>query len=399
MKRRSHGEGSIRERGGDSYSLRYRVGGKRYEKAFHGSLAEARKELRRLLRSGDAGEHVAPNRMTVRAWSDSWLMLMGRETSKTPRRRSRGLVGARTLEGYRDLLERYILPVLGSRPVQQVTVGEIDRLYVNLEQRISATTVRHTHVCLRACLAAAVRKGVLQKNPSDNADVPASEDAEIGQALDQDELKRLLEGFRGSVLYPIIATAAFTGVRLGELLALRWSDLDVATATLKIERAIERTKEFGRRIKPPKTWRGKRTIEIDLALLAMLVAQRESYLRQVAGVADGTAVDLSLVKLPADALMFPSPVEPFSFTRLRNPNGVTRETRERFRKLGFAKLRFHDLRASHGTMLLDRGVPVHTVAARLGHDPAVLLRNYAKRTKKSDSAAAAVIATLSQGIL
>jgi integrase len=57
------------------------------------------------------------------------------------------------------------------------------------------------------------------------------------------------------------------------------------------------------------------------------------------------------------------------------------------------------LRGTHGTVLLDRGVPVHTVAARRGHDPAVLLRNYAKRTRKGDTAAAAVIATLSQGIL
>ena len=72
--------------------------------------------------------------------------------------------------------------------------------------------------------------------------------------------------------------------------------------------------------------------------------------------------------------MFPSPAGPFDFTRLRNPKSVTKETRARFRKLGFDRLRFHDLRASHGTALLDAGVPVHVVAARLGHDPAVLLR-------------------------
>jgi len=62
-------------------------------------------------------------------------------------------------------------------------------------------------------------------------------------------------------------------------------------------------------------------------------------------------------------------------------------------------LRFHDLRGSHETALLDRGVPVHVVAARCGHDPAVLLRNYAKRTKKADTSAAAVIGELTQSIL
>jgi integrase len=68
------------------------------------------------------------------------------------------------------------------------------------------------------------------------------------------------------------------------------------------------------------------------------------------------------------------------------------------RKLGFKGLRFHDLRGSHETALLDAGVPVHTVAASCGHDPATLLRTYAKRTRKADTSAAAVIHNLSRGI-
>ena len=68
-------------------------------------------------------------------------------------------------------------------------------------------------------------------------------------------------------------------------------------------------------------------------------------------------------------------------------------------KLGFPKLRFHDLRGSHETLLLDAAVPVHVVAARCGHDPAVLLRTYAKRTRKADTSAAAIIGKLSKGIL
>jgi integrase len=78
---------------------------------------------------------------------------------------------------------------------------------------------------------------------------------------------------------------------------------------------------------------------------------------------------------------------------------VTRGFVRKAKALGFKGLRFHDLRGSHETALLDRGVPVHVVAARRGHDPAVLLRNYAKRTKKADTSAAAVIGALSQSIL
>jgi integrase len=71
----------------------------------------------------------------------------------------------------------------------------------------------------------------------------------------------------------------------------------------------------------------------------------------------------------------------------------------RTQKLGFHRLRFHDLRGTHETLLLDKGVPIHMVAARCGHDPAVMLRSYAKRTKKADTSAAAIIGTLSRSIL
>ena len=124
------------------------------------------------------------------------------------------------------------------------------------------------------------------------------------------------------------------------------------------------------------------------------------YLRLKAGVPDGAAVDLSLVKLPADTLMFPSPADvEISLTRPRDARAVSRNFRTRARKPGFARFRFHDLRGTHETLLLDAGVPVHVVAARGGQDPAMLLRTYAKRTKKADTSAANVIAGLAKGVL
>jgi integrase len=360
--KRSRGDGGIDPRGESAWRLRYRFNGARHTVTFHGTLSDARKELRRLIRTGDTGEHVAPSRVALNQWAGQWLALLARGEANGKRRR--GLVGARTRQRYSELLKLYVLPALGDRPMQQITATEIDNLYIKLEARLSTGTVRHVYVCLRAALAVAVRKGYLQKNPADDADVPRPEETKVGQALETAELKRLLDGFRGSVLYPVVCTAAFTGVRLGELLALRWSDLDPAAKTLAVQRAIEQTTEYGRRLKEPKSRRGIRAIVIDDALLALLLAEREKYLRLAAGVPDGVQVDLSLVKMPADALMFPSPPmsgEAFDFTRLRNPKSVTKETRKRFRKLGFATMRFHDLRASHGTALLDAGVPVHVV--------------------------------------
>jgi integrase len=119
-------------------------------------------------------------------------------------------------------------------------------------------------------------------------------------------------------------------------------------------------------------------------------------------VSDVAAVDLALVKLPKGALMFPNPPSPgesFSLTKLRNPRNTTKEFVRKATALGFPGLRFHDLRGTHETLLLDQGVPVHVVAARCGHDPAVMLRAYAKRTRKADISAAAVIGKLTKDLL
>lgn len=385
--RHGHGEGTIAARGEGTWRLRYRIDGRRFTVTVHGTKAAAQRELRRLLREGDTGEHVAPDKRTLAQWVAEWLTLL-----------RRGQVTARTAERYGELLATYVLPTLGGERLQGLNVSAIDKLYGKLSDRVSVATVRHVHIALRAALAVATDKGHIRGNPAAKASAPEAIEPDCAQALTTDEMRRLLAGFRGSTLFPIVATAALTGARLGEVLALRWSDLDAAAKTLQIERAVEVTKEFGRRLKEPKTKRGRRKIKIDETLVSILIAERDKYLRAVAGIGSGADVDLSLVRLPADALMFPSPEGEFSFTRLRNPKSVTKETRARFRKLGFARLRFHDLRGSHGTAMLDAGVPVHVVAARLGHAPAVLLQAYARRNTKSDEAAA-IIGELARGVL
>jgi integrase len=322
---------------------------------------------------------------------------------RPPGNKRRREVSQRTVERYAELLRCHVLPVLGPRPLQQLQSIEIDALYVRLAEKISARTAHHVHSVLGACLGAAARTRRLIRNPMlELAKVPSPGEADHGTALDEDQLLALVRGFKGSALYRIVAQAAFTGARRNEILALRWEDLDPAGKTLRIERALEETDALGLRIKGPKTERGKRTITIDDELLALLLAQREQHLRIAAGVPNGVEVDLSLVKLPDGALMFPNPPasgESFSFTKPRNPRNTTKEFVRKATALGFGGLRFHDLRGAHETILLDKGVPVHVVAARCGHDPAVLLRSYAKRTKKADTTAAAVIGALSKGTL
>jgi integrase len=185
-------------------------------------------------------------------------------------------------------------------------------------------------------------------------------------------------------------------MRRNEILALRWSDLDPQKKTLRIERALEETKQHGLRFKGPKRESHKRTITIDDDLVALLLAERDNHLRMIAGVPDGAKVDLGLVRLPEGALIFPNLA--VDFVTPRHTNQTSTAFISAAAKLGF-KMRFHDLRGSHETLLLDHGVPVHVVAARCGHDAATLLRSYAKRTSKADTSAASVIAGIAKGVL
>jgi integrase len=352
-----------------------------------GTKKQAEAKRAELLNDASKRRLVEPSKTTMSGWIETWLALRSDK------------VNARTIERYAQLLRLHVAPTLGHRPLQQIESTDLDALYSALGKRLSPRTVHHIHVVLGACLGAAVRKKKLPSNPVADADAPATGDEDAAQVLEQEQLGALLASLRSSALYPIVATAAFTGARRNEILALRWSDVDFIAKTLRIERALEETEAHGLRYKVPKTERGTRTITIDDGLLELLRAERERHQRLAAGIPDGAEVDLSLVKLPEGALVFPSPVEPFDLTRPRHPRGLTKEFCRRARKLGFGKLRFHDLRATHETLLLDAGVPVHVVAARCGQDPAVMLRVYAKRTKKADNSAAAIIGALSKGVL
>jgi len=389
-KKRGHGEGTIDARGENSWRLRYRVNGKRFAVTVHGTLSDARRRLRELLLSGDNGTHVAPARITFRAWTTEWLALRQRKIS------------AKTAEHYSELLPVHVLPALGERPLQTIDIADIDALYNDLSQRLSARSVHHIHVILKSCLATAVLKRRLADNPVARADAPQTKDSDAWNVLDEMQLNALVCGFKRTSLYLFVAVAAFTGMRRNEMLALRWTDVDFGKSIIKVYRSLEETKRLGhprdRTVKEPKTERGKRTISIDAVLLDLLRVEHERHLRLMTGVPDRADVSLTLMRLPAEALVFPSPMLPFDFTRFRNPTSTTKEFMRHAAKLGFP-IRLHDLRHSHGTILLNKGVPIHEVAGRLGHDPAVLLRTYAHRLPKVDERTAEIIGGMTKGVL
>jgi integrase len=338
--------------------------------------------LRRLLHAGDTGAHVAPSKRTLSQWVAEWLALKARS------------IEGQTLDRYRVLLEKHVNPELGSLPLQRISGADIDALYSKLT--LAPRTMHLLHATLKACFASAVKKKLIAANPVADAEKPAgADDDEVGIVLEEQPLADLVAGFKGHSLYGIVAVAAYTGMRKGEVLALRWTDIDFGAKTISVSRNVEQTEANGRGVKKPKTWRGVRTFEIDGALCDLLRRERDKQLRLIGGIPDGADVDLSLIRLPAEALCFPAVGT--DLTALRSPHSVYSMFAPRARALGF-DMRFHDLRGTHSTILLDRGVPVHVVAKRIGDDPATLLRSYAKRTKKADSSAANIIETLTTGL-
>jgi integrase len=361
---------------------------------------EAEIECAKIVLEIASGGFTLPDNATLAQWAEHWVSI------GCPGRR-RKAVGAHTNERYANYLRLYVLPTLGQRPLQKLQSTEIDALYKSLEDkpledRLATTTRFNVHITLSSCLSAAVRAHKIPKSPiADLNALPARGESDHGVCLDEAQLRKLIQGFRDHPLHTVVNVAAFTGARRAEILALRWEDFDPIARTLRIERSIEHTRRHGLRVKGPKSERGNRTIEIDASLVTLLLAERERHLRIVAGVPDGVDVNLSLVKLPTDALMFPAlpgPGEQVSLTKLRLPQSVTESFTKRAARIGFPDLRFHDLRGTHETMLLDMGIPVHVVAARGGHDPAVLLHSYAKRTKKGDAAAVSAIAAIARNI-
>jgi integrase len=394
MKRGRFGDGTLDQRGPDVWRLRYRVAGRRVTQTYRGTKRDAQKELRRLIRANDAGEAVLPDKITLGEWIKRWL------AAGAPGRRQKQ-ISRRSLERYEEMLRVHVVPVLGDRPLQQLRADEIDALYLKLKSRISERTIFFVHVILGAAIGAAVRQRVLPTSPMQYlGKVPSAPESDHGMALDPGQARKLVAGFRGHPLYLLVVTALATGMRRNELLALRWVDVDAVAKTLRIERCLERTRGNSA-IKAPKTRRGVRTIAIDDELLGLLLAERERHLSIEAGISDGASVDLRLIKLPEEALVFPgTPREGgFSFTAFRHPSGVTKIFSKVARKLGFPKLRFHDLRGTAITRMLTAGIPSHVVAKRHGHDPATMLRAYAKALPQDDAQAAAVMAEMLKGAL
>lgn len=262
MSKRDHGDGGIDERGPDRWRLRWRVGGKRYTKAFHGTKRAAQTELRRLLKSADDGAHVTPDKMTLAVYLRGWL---DGGTDLSPK----------TLERYRQLSEQQIIPRLGATPLQNLRPAQISEWHSMLLRSggtngrpLSARTVGHAHRVLHRGLERALSLEMVARNVAHAIRPPKVPDTEVA-SLTAQQIGEVLARLDGHVLHPIAALALGTGMRRGEICALAWGAVDLDGAAVRIERSLEETKA-GLRFKSPKTRSGRRSVSLPPSVVENL---------------------------------------------------------------------------------------------------------------------------------
>ena len=376
-------QGSMRQRGEGSWELRVYLGRdpltgqKRWTyKTLKGGKREAQRALAAMVADAD-GSGVAPSSGTVSELLKRWFENSSADFSPS------------TVLQTTSSIRLYLVPGLGPYPVARLRTQDIDRLYRELRKRggqngkpLAPATVKRAHVILHRALEQAVRWGWIRTNPAHQAQVPRIPAPDIRPPAPS-ELVRLFalakEYDPGFATF--LSVAAATGARRSELLALRWSDVDEASARMSISRGLVNGPN-GLVVKDTKT-HGVRRVALDPKTAEVLAEHRRR--------AEKAAVTCGAVMAP-DAYVFSH--EPDSSAPWR-PDSTTRAFRLLVERAGTPHVRLHDLRHYVATRLLAAGVDVRTVAGRLGHrNASTTLNVYAHFVHDADEEAAAVLARL-----
>jgi integrase len=292
--------GSIRRRGKSSWRIKWETeraaDGKRQTRwqTIRGSRQDAQKALTALLAGRDAGSSVDPSAQTVAQYLDSWL---------TDPRGVRGRTLCRkTIERRVEITRTLIVPHLGHIPLQGLKPGHVETWHRKLlasggknGKPLAPATVRLAHGILCGALKWAAATEVVARNVCNLIPAPAGERRDV-EILTADTIAAMLNTLRSHWLEPLAVTALFTGARLGELLALRWPDIDFTAGTMRIERSLEQTQREGIRAKDPKTRAGRRVIPLPPIALAQLQAHRRMQMER--------RLFLGRGKTDADTLVF-----------------------------------------------------------------------------------------------
>jgi integrase len=365
---------NITKRGKNSWRIKFDVeaepGAGRQTRfvTIRGTKAAAKIEAAKITAGIAKGEYVEGSKELVAEFVTRWL----RDWTK-------GNTSNKTYSRYEELLRLHVVPHVGTKRVQKLRAGDLQTLYATLQREtvqdgagLAARTVLHVHRVVHRMLRHAAQWGVVHQNAASLVDAPSVQDTEI-EILTPDGVKAVLQALKGRRLYPIAATALGSGMRRGEMLALRRLDVDLDGAALRVERSLEQTTKFGLVFKAPKTKHGRRTITLPASTVAELrIHMRHQQERWLAS---------GLGRVPDDALVFGEPNG-----SPRSPNALTKEWAKAMPTGIDATL--HSLRHTHASILIASGLDVLTISRRLGHgSPAITLKVYGHLFKTDDRAA------------
>ncbi|MCA9107092.1 MAG: site-specific integrase [Planctomycetales bacterium] len=349
--------------------------GRRKQK-WHGGFdtrREAEVERAKIVNSLHSGSYTAPNRLTFGQWAvESWLPMI------------RTRIKPSTYDSYRSNMEIHVLPAIGHRGLQQLTALMLNTLYAELLRKggergpLAPKTVRYIHTTIHKVLADAVDAGVVGSNVAERAKPPRPGRVRATriECWEPEELAAFLTAVRGDRLEAAWRTAAMTGMRRGEVLGLRWGDVDLDDARISIRNAIVSV-AYEVLESSPKSHQA-RVVDLDPLTVEMLRAHHSRCWKELSQ----EPGERQLVFSAEDG----SPIHPQSFSQAFG---------RIIERANLRKIRLHDLRHTHATIAVKAGVPVKVISERLGHEsPAFTLKQYAHVMPGMQAEAAEQIAAL-----
>lgn len=275
-------------------------------------------------------------------------------------------VGHRTWQRYRQIVKQYLLPAFGNLKLDKLRPAHVEAALAGwsssekierTDKPLSSRSVKHLRDTMRAMCRWGMRMELIQRDPTAAVAPPKVEQKEM-RTLDAVNVAALLKAAEGTLLQGPIAVLVGTGVRRGELLGLRWGDLDLEAGRLTVRRSVEMV-DGARREKPPKTARSARTLSLAPFVVEALRRQKHQQLDRLKLSCQS---ELEARRRHENAYVFDradgSPWKPDSFS-LAFAHLVRRSK--------LPKVRLHDLRHSHATLALSAGTDLKTISAALGH--------------------------------